>query len=294
MQKIGHTKTWNKFTWGKPLDRPPALWNPKIITKFKFFFLNAKWECRPEEGSTWHGEHVVPAKVMLHISMETGPATQSSVAEVEPCSTSAFWSRRPPATPCDSTATSRGADVGRWLLRFWYCESAFRVSTGITIGLPKVLAFQELNVPCIPTPSFCTTHMKALECKHCPRTVTFESGKRKRKRVGGGGGVKLEARPWQLKSEHYISWLTAAAGYLSNWAFSLSLCLHCNSNKSDKEACSSWAADNLLRVPSNLHSVKQNSYKEPDIKSNMYYIYSTPRRWRTCCQRTTGPEFLDF
>ena len=30
--------------------------------------------------------------------METGPATQSPVAEVEPCSTSAFWSRRPPAT----------------------------------------------------------------------------------------------------------------------------------------------------------------------------------------------------
>ena len=22
---------------------------------------NAKWECRPEEGSSWHGEHVVPA-----------------------------------------------------------------------------------------------------------------------------------------------------------------------------------------------------------------------------------------
>ena len=64
---------------------------------------------------------------MLHISMETGPATQSPVAEVEPCSTSAFWSRRPPATPCDSTATSRGAVVGRWSLRFWYCESAFRV-----------------------------------------------------------------------------------------------------------------------------------------------------------------------
>ena len=58
--------------------------------------------------------------------METGPATQSPVAEVEPCSTSAFWSRRPPATPCDSTATSRGAVVGRWSLRFWYCESAFR------------------------------------------------------------------------------------------------------------------------------------------------------------------------
>ena len=61
---------------------------------------------------------------MLYISMETGPATLSPVAEVEPCSTSAFWSRRPPATPCDSTATGRGAVVGRWSLRFWYCESA--------------------------------------------------------------------------------------------------------------------------------------------------------------------------
>ena len=45
--------------------------------------------------------YVVPAKIMLYISMETGPATLSPVAEVEPCSTSAFWSRRPPATPCD-------------------------------------------------------------------------------------------------------------------------------------------------------------------------------------------------
>ena len=54
------------------------------------------------------------------ISMETGPATQSLVAEVEPCSTSAFWSRRPPETPCDSTATGRGAVVGRWSLRFWW------------------------------------------------------------------------------------------------------------------------------------------------------------------------------
>ena len=70
--------------------------------------------------------HVVPAKIMLYISMETGPATLSPVAEVEPCSTSAFWSRRPPATPCDSTATGRGAVVGRWSLRFWYCESALR------------------------------------------------------------------------------------------------------------------------------------------------------------------------
>ena len=74
-----------------------------------------------------HGEHVVPAKIMLYISMETGPATQPPlVAEVEPCSTSAFWSRRPhqrhPAR--DSTATGRGAVVGRWSLRFWYCESA--------------------------------------------------------------------------------------------------------------------------------------------------------------------------
>ena len=65
------------------------------------------------------------AKIMLHISMETGPATQSLVAEVEPCSTSAFWSRRPPAAPCDSTATGHRAVVGRWSLRFWYCESAF-------------------------------------------------------------------------------------------------------------------------------------------------------------------------
>ena len=65
-------------------------------------------------------------KLGLHISMETGPATQSPVAEVEPCSTSAFWSRRPPATPCDSTATGRGAVVGRWSLRFWYCESALK------------------------------------------------------------------------------------------------------------------------------------------------------------------------
>ena len=34
---------------------------------------------------------VVPAKIMLYISIETRPATQSLVAEVEPCSTSAFW-----------------------------------------------------------------------------------------------------------------------------------------------------------------------------------------------------------
>ena len=37
-------------------------------------------------------------KLGLHISMETGPATQSPVAEVESCSTSAFWPRRRPAT----------------------------------------------------------------------------------------------------------------------------------------------------------------------------------------------------
>ena len=91
------------------------MWSPKILKKIK----NSKWECRLEEGSTWHGEDVVPVKIMLHISMETGPATQSPVAEVEPCSTSALWSRRPPATPCDSTATGRGAVVGRWSLRFW-------------------------------------------------------------------------------------------------------------------------------------------------------------------------------
>ena len=71
--------------------------------------------------------YVVHAKIMLYISMEIGSATLSPVAEVEPCSTSAFWSRRPPATPCDSTATGRGAVVGRRSLRFWYCESAFRV-----------------------------------------------------------------------------------------------------------------------------------------------------------------------
>ena len=69
--------------------------------------------------------YVVPAKIMLHISMETGPATMLPVAEVEPCSTSAFWSRRPPATPCDNTATGRGAVVSRRSLRFWYCESAY-------------------------------------------------------------------------------------------------------------------------------------------------------------------------
>ena len=38
---------------------------------------------------------------MLCISMETRPATQSLVAEVEPCSTSAFWSRRPCTTMHD-------------------------------------------------------------------------------------------------------------------------------------------------------------------------------------------------
>ena len=75
----------------------------------------------------YYGEHVFPVKITLYVSMETGPATQSLVAEVEPCSTSAFWSRRPPATPCDSTATGRGAVVGRWSLRFWYCESALRL-----------------------------------------------------------------------------------------------------------------------------------------------------------------------
>ena len=75
--------------------------------------MRSQWKCR-------HGEHVVPAKIMLHISMETWPATQSPVAEVELCSTSAFWSRRRPATPGDR---SRGC---RWSLHFWYCESALR------------------------------------------------------------------------------------------------------------------------------------------------------------------------
>ena len=63
-------------------------------------------------------------KLGLHVSMETGPATQSPVAEVEPSPTSAFRSQRPPAAPGDSPATSRGAVAGRWSLRFWDCESA--------------------------------------------------------------------------------------------------------------------------------------------------------------------------
>ena len=91
----------------KPPWQASALWNPQIITKFS---KNAKWQCKPEEGSTWYGEHVVPAKIMLYISMETRPATQSLVA----------------ATASDSWATGRGAVIGRWSLRFWYCESALR------------------------------------------------------------------------------------------------------------------------------------------------------------------------
>ena len=82
---------------------------------------------------------------MLYISMETGPATLSPVAEVEPCSTSAFWSRRPPATPCDSTATGRGAVVGRWSLRFWYCESAFRWCTCMCRALVRLRGTQRLS-----------------------------------------------------------------------------------------------------------------------------------------------------
>ena len=34
--------------------------------------------------------YVVPAKIMLYISMETGPATLSPVAEVEPCGAGAL------------------------------------------------------------------------------------------------------------------------------------------------------------------------------------------------------------
>ena len=34
-------------------------------------------------------DYVVPAKIMIYIPIETGSATQSLVAEVEPCST--FW-----------------------------------------------------------------------------------------------------------------------------------------------------------------------------------------------------------
>ena len=93
-------------------------------------------ECRPEfmkNDRQSHGEHVAPAKIMFHISMETGLATQSPVAEVEPCSTSAFWSRQPPATPRNSPETGRGAVAGRRSLRFWYCESAGGVRTKVRV-----------------------------------------------------------------------------------------------------------------------------------------------------------------
>ena len=53
---------------------------------------------------------------MLYISMETGPATLSPVAEVEPCSNSAFWSRRPPATPCDWSRGCRRSLVAAFLV----------------------------------------------------------------------------------------------------------------------------------------------------------------------------------
>ena len=43
-------------------------------------------------------------KLGLHISMETGPATQSLVTEAEPRPTSALRSQRPPAAPVDSPA----------------------------------------------------------------------------------------------------------------------------------------------------------------------------------------------
>ena len=56
MQKIGHTvKTWNKFTWGTPLT---GLGFVESSNNNKIFKKNAKWQCRPEEGSTWYGEHV--------------------------------------------------------------------------------------------------------------------------------------------------------------------------------------------------------------------------------------------
>ena len=57
--------------------------------------------------------HIVPVKILLHVSMGTGPATQSAVAEGdELSSTSAFRSQRPPATSGNSPATGGGAAAG--------------------------------------------------------------------------------------------------------------------------------------------------------------------------------------
>ena len=60
--------------------------------------------------------------------------------------TSAFWSRRPPATRCDSTATGRGAVVGRWSRRFWYCESAL-TPTRVCVDQPALSAPQAQHRP---------------------------------------------------------------------------------------------------------------------------------------------------
>ena len=95
------------------------MWNPQIITKFlKKMRSDSADQKKDRHGMvnmTLYSHNIVPAKIMLYISMETGPATLSPVAEVEPCSaqlTSAFWSRRPPAIPCDSTATVQVAGRG--------------------------------------------------------------------------------------------------------------------------------------------------------------------------------------
>ena len=112
-----YCQTLKQIYLRKPPWQASALCNPKIIT---IFFINAKWQCRPEERTTWYGEHVVPAKIMPYLSMETGPVTQSLVAEVEPCSTFAFWSRQPPATALWHVAGLSLVAV------FLYCESALR------------------------------------------------------------------------------------------------------------------------------------------------------------------------
>ena len=90
--------------------------------------------------------YVVPAKIMLYISMETGPATLSPVAEVEPCSTSAFWSRRPPVhRRHPATAPRQVAGLSSVVGRCVFGESAFRCKRGfgsprIWIPHPKTLA----------------------------------------------------------------------------------------------------------------------------------------------------------
>ena len=85
-------------------------------------------------------------KLGLHISMETGPATQSPVAEVEPCSTSACWSRRPPvhapATPWPATAPRQVAGLSSVAGRCVFGESAITAC----ISLVTILVSQKLFI----------------------------------------------------------------------------------------------------------------------------------------------------